>query len=260
MILFDGKTLSEKILSDLRIKISKINKPINLDIILVGDNPSSLKYVALKQAKAGSIGIGGQLHHLPADTPITDIATLIQKLNHDDSVTAFFLQLPLPQTKDPSFLLNQISPFKDADGLNSTSGIIPAVDKGITKLLEEYRISLAGKSVVIINDSLLIGQPLKKELEKQGAIVTLCNDQTQNLIHSTQNTDVLISATGVKNLITGPMVKEGIVAIDVGGGDIDFNGVSPKASYITPTFGGVGPMTIISLLENTYNLASNSLH
>jgi len=258
MILLDGKTLSEKILSDLRIKISKINKPINLDIILVGDNPSSLKYVALKQAKAGSIGIGGPLHYLPADTPITDIATLIQKLNHDDSVTAFFLQLPLPQTKDPSFLLNQISPFKDADGLNPTSGIIPAVDKGIIRLIEEYNIPLSGKNIFIINDSLLIGQPLKIELEKLDAKVTLCNEFTPNLESVTLTSDILISATGVKNLITGPMVKEGIVAVDVGGGDIDFNGVSPKASYITPTFGGVGPMTIISLLENTFNLAIQS--
>ena len=183
---------------------------------------------------------------------------MIQKLNHDDSVTAFFLQLPLPQTKDPSFLLNQISPFKDADGLNPTSGIIPAVDKGIIRLIEEYNIPLSGKNIIIINDSLLIGQPLKIELEKLDAKVTLCNEFTPNLESVTLTSDILISATGVKNLITGPMVKEGIVAVDVGGGDIDFNGVSPKASYITPTFGGVGPMTIISLLENTFNLAIQS--
>ncbi|PIU73612.1 bifunctional methylenetetrahydrofolate dehydrogenase/methenyltetrahydrofolate cyclohydrolase [Candidatus Shapirobacteria bacterium CG06_land_8_20_14_3_00_40_12] len=254
MVLLDGKTLSEKILSDLRIKISKINKSINLDIILVGDDPSSLKYVALKQAKAESIGIGGRLHHFSVNQPPATIFSLIDSLNLDSSVTGFFVQLPLPENYDKNFIVNSINPNKDADGLNPTSGIIPAVDKGIIRLLEEYQISLSGKSVVIVNDSLLIGQPLKKELEKQGAIVTLCNQKTTNLKSITLTSDILISATGVKNLITGPMVKEGIVAIDVGGGDIDFTGISPKASYITTTFGGVGPMTVASLLENTYEL------
>ena len=255
MILLDGKILSEKILLDLKSKIHHLKSTINLDIILVGDNPSSLKYVALKQAKAESVGIGGQLHRLPANASIADIATLIQKLNRDDSVTAFFLQLPLPQTKDPSFLLNQISIFKDADGLNPTSGIIPAVDKGIIRLLTEYKIPLLNKNIVIVNDSLLIGQPLKRELEKLGAKVTLCNEFTSDLKSATLTSDILISATGVKNLITADFVKEGIVAVDVGGGDLDFSGVSPKASYITPTIGGVGPMTVASLLENTYELA-----
>lgn len=255
MILLDGKTLSEKILLDLKSKIYNLKSKINLDIILVGDSPSSLKYVSLKQLSAEDIGIGGQLHHLPANTSTTTIATLIQKLNCDDSITAFFLQLPLPQTKDPSFLLNQISPLKDADGLNLASGIVPAVDKGIIRLLAEYKISLSGKNIVIVNDSRLIGRPLKKEFEKLGAKVTLCNDQTKNLTSIIYPSDILISATGVKNLITSPMVREGIVAVDVGSGDIDFATVSAKASYITPTFGGVGPMTVASLLETTYELA-----
>ena len=264
MILLDGKSLSEKILSDLSFVILSHTKScgrnlkfvINLDIILVGSDPSSLKYVALKQAKAESVGIGGQLHHLSADAPASDIESLISKLNQDKTVNAFFLQLPLPQTNNPTFLLNQISPLKDADGLNPSSGIIPAVDKGIIRLLEEYKIPLSEKNIVIVNDSLLIGQPLKRELEKLGASVSLCNEFTPDLKSVTLTSDILISATGVNNLITSDSVKEGIVAIDVGGGDIDFTGVSAKASYITPTFGGVGPMTVACLLENTYELAT----
>jgi methylenetetrahydrofolate dehydrogenase (NADP+)/methenyltetrahydrofolate cyclohydrolase len=256
MILLDGKLLSEKILSNLKSKIHNLKSIINLDIILVGDDPSSLKYVVLKQAKAESVGIGGQLHHLPADSPIAEIESLILTLNRNTSVTGFFLQLPLPRTSDPSPLLNMISPLKDADGLNSSSGIIPAVDKGIIRLLEEYKINLTGKKIAVINDSLLIGQPLKKEFEKLNAQITICNKNTSDLKSITLISDVLISATGIKNLITANMVKEGIIAIDVGGGDIDFAAVSLKASFITPTFGGVGPMTVASLLETTYELAT----
>lgn len=259
MTLLDGKTLSEKILIDLKTKIQDLKSAINLDIILVGSDPSSLKYVTLKQAKAESVGIGGRLHHFSADESFDTVISLINSLNSDPSVTGFFVQLPLPENYDQNLIVNSINPDKDADGLNPASGIIPAVDKGIIRLLEEYKINLSGKSVVIINDSLLIGQPLKKELEKQGAMVTLCNDKTQNLASVTRLSDILISATGVKNLITSDYVKEGMVAIDVGGGDIDFSGVSPKASYITPTFGGVGPMTVASLLENVFDLATNSL-
>jgi methylenetetrahydrofolate dehydrogenase (NADP+)/methenyltetrahydrofolate cyclohydrolase len=254
MILLDGKTLSEKILSDLKSKIYHLRSTINLDIILIGDSPASLKYVSLKQAKAESIGIGGRLHHFSVSEPPATIFSLIDSLNFDSSVTGFFVQLPLPENYDNNLIVNSIDPSKDADGLNPTSGIVPAVDRGIVRLLTEYKILPSNKNIIIVNDSLLIGQPLKKEFEKLGGKVTLCNEFTSDLGSTTLTSDILISATGVKNLITAPMVKEGIVAIDIGGGDIDFAGVSAKASYITPTFGGVGPMTVISLLENTYDL------
>lgn len=256
MQLLDGKTLSEKILSNLKDKISQFSGIINLDIVLVGNDLSSLKYVALKQAKAESVGIGGQLHHFSVGESPDKVISLIKSLNLDSSVTGFFVQLPLPDNYNQEFILNSINPDKDADGLNPSSEIIPAVDKGIIRLLEEYKISLSGKNVVIVNDSLLIGRPLKKELEKLGAQVILCNEATSDLKSITLTSYILISATGVKNLITVDMVKEGIIAVDVGGGDIDFAGVSTKASYITPTFSGVGPMTVASLLETTYELAT----
>lgn len=254
MILLDGKTLSQRILSDLSLKIENCKLKINLDIILVGDNPASKKYIALKQQRALEIGIGGELHHLSVDTPQSEIINLVKKLNANPSVTGLFVQLPLPPNIHKDIVLNSITPFKDADGLVEDSGITPAVVRGITKLVDEYKLNFADKNVVIINDSQLIGQPLKRIFENRKSIVTLCNDSTQNLVEVTKTADLLISATGVNNLITADMVKDGVVAIDVATGDIDFESVSKVASYITPTIGGVGPMTVASLLQNTFDL------
>lgn len=255
MILLDGKTLSQQILSDLQLTIENLKLEINLDIILVGDDPSSLKYISLKQAKAQIVGIGGRLHHLQPDTQEKDLLTLINSLNQDPSVTGFFIQLPIPGFDNPSLFLSQILPQKDADGLNPNSGIAPAVVRGIITLLKNYQISLDQKNIVIINDSDLIGQPLKKIFNQFTANVTLLNRNSGPLSAYIQKADILISATGVKNLVTADMVKNGVTAIDVGGGDIDFDSVSKKSAYITPTFGGVGPMTVASLLQNTYDLA-----
>jgi methylenetetrahydrofolate dehydrogenase (NADP+)/methenyltetrahydrofolate cyclohydrolase len=149
--------------------------------------------------------------------------------------------------------LKAINPLKDVDGLNPASGVIPAVVVGIVKLLENYHIDFAGKNIVIVNDSDLIGQPLKRVLESKKGIVTICNDQTSNLQLVTQDADILVSATGVKDLITADFVKDGAVVVDAANGDVDFAPVSPKCSYITPTFGGVGPMTVACLLYNLVN-------
>jgi methylenetetrahydrofolate dehydrogenase (NADP+)/methenyltetrahydrofolate cyclohydrolase len=264
MILLDGKTLAEKKLIDLKLKIEKFQpkadsplaKEINLDIILVGEDPSSIKYVELKQKKAAEIGIGGQLYHLPENISLDELQKLIAALNQNPHTSAFFVQLPIPNLSDPSTVLNNILLQKDADGLNPNSGIYPAVVKGIVTLIENYQISFNQKNIVIINDSVLIGHPLQKFFSKYTSNITLLNHLSGDLKPHTQNADILISATGVKNLITADMVKDGVIAIDVAGGDIDFAAVSKKSSYITPTFGGVGPMTVASLLENTYTLAT----
>jgi len=256
MILLDGKTLSQKILSDLKLKIEDCKLKINLDIILVGDNPSSLKYIDLKQKRASEIGIAGQLYHLSDTTSPNSISELISNLNQKQDTTAFFIQLPIPNLPNPSILLNKILPQKDADGLNSNSGVSPAVVRGIISLLKHYQISFDNKNIVIVNDSALIGQPLKKYFSGFTSQIILLNDKTKNIKLHTLGADILISATGVKNLITADMVKEGVVVVDVAGGDIDFENVSKSSSYITPTFGGVGPMTVASLLENTYFLAT----
>ena len=256
MILLDGKTLSQKIISDLKSKIENYNSEINLDIILVGNDPSSIKYVELKQRKAGEVGIGGQLHHLPDNTSYDDLQKLTSSLNQNTNCTGYFIQLPIPNLSDPTTILNNILPQKDADGLNPNSGVLPAVVKGIITLLENYQISFDQKNIVIVNDSVLIGQPLQKFFGKYTQKITLLNHLSGDLKPYTLNADILISATGTKNIITADMVKERAVVVDVANGDVDFENVSKKCSYITPTFGGVGPMTVASLLENTYLLAN----
>jgi len=252
MQILDGQSLSQQITNDLINKIKSLKIIPTLAVVLVGDDPSSLKYINLKIKKSLKLNIPTQFHHLAQNTDQSTIIQLIKNLNQDPQTTAFFVQLPLP----PHIDKNQISPTKDVDGLNPTSKITPAVVLGIIKLLKYYKINFTDKKIVIINDSPLIGQPLKKYFEKQGAFVTLANDQTQNLNLLTSSADILISATGVKNLITADMVKQGSVVVDVASGDVDFDNVAPKTSYITPTFGGVGPMTVISLFENLLSLAS----
>lgn len=256
MILLDGKSLSEKILSDLKLKIEDCKLKINLDIVLVGDNPSSIKYIGLKQKRATEIGIGGQLYHFYDTISQNKILELFNKLNQETQTTGYFIQLPIPNIPDYSLFLNKINTHKDADGLNPNSGVTPAVVRGIISLLKHYQITFDQKNIVIVNDSVLIGQPLKKYFSDFTSQIILLNDQTKNLSPYTLKADILISATGTKNIITADMVKEGVVAVDVGGGDIDFENVSKKSAYITPTFGGVGPMTVASLLENTYDLAT----
>lgn len=255
MILLDGKKLASKLTLDLQQKMKSFQSKVNLDIILVGDDPSSLKYIDLKQKKAAEIGIGGQLYQLSVDQ-LSLLPNLISELNQKSETSAFFIQLPIPGCEDPSIFLKQILPKKDADGLNPVSGVYPAVVKGIITLLESYQISFTSKNIVIVNDSILIGQPLKKFFHQFTSQVTLLNHQSGDLKPYTSVADILISATGVKNLITADMVKKGAVVVDVANGDVDFTNVAPKCSYITPTFGGIGPMTVISLMENTYDLAS----
>jgi methylenetetrahydrofolate dehydrogenase (NADP+)/methenyltetrahydrofolate cyclohydrolase len=233
MILLDGKTLSQQILESI--------KPINksLHVIMVGDNLASIKYVSLKQKKCEEFGAKFTLHHLVDDSTLE---SLINQLNNDDSVDGFFIQLPIPHKN----LVNLISPHKDVDGLNPQSSYTSATVLGIIKLLENYHLDFVNKKVVILNDSDLIGQPLKKYFPN----AILCNDQTADIPSITKTADLLISATGVKNLVTADMVKDGAVVVDVASGDVDFEHVAPKCSYITPTYGGVGPMTIASLLYN----------
>lgn len=249
MILLDGKSLSEQILSNLKADISRQSRAISLHVILIGDDPSSLKYVALKGKKCQEIGVNFVLHHLPLSTPQPEVEALIYNLNQDNQVTGFFVQLPLPAQLNKDLILSKISVDKDVDGLNPSSSFTPAVVVGIIKLLSHYHLDFSNKSVVILNDSDLIGQPLKKHFPQ----AVLCNDHTIDLSIITKTADLLISATGVKKIVTANMVKNGATVVDVASGDVDFNAVASHCSYITPTFGGIGPMTVASLL---YNLCS----
>lgn len=244
MIILEGRTLSEQILSSLNFPVDT-----SLHVILVGNDPSSLKYVSLKEKKCLQVGVKYHLHHLPESTTNSELSQLISALNNDPKVTGFFIQLPLPRHIDPN-IVDEISSQKDVDGLVQNSIFTPAVDVGIMALLKSTGINLSGKSAVIINDSKLIGIPLKKLLTSHGVSVTICNKFTQKLSEISRGADILISATGQKGLVTDEYIKPGAIVIDVGSGDVMFDEVKNKCSYITPPTGSVGPMTIACLLQN----------
>ncbi len=251
MILLDGKSLSQKILSGINISPS-----VCLHIILVGHNPASELYVAIKEKKCREIGLKCLVHRLEETVSQSDILSLITSLNDDPSVTGFFVQLPLPPHFNQPAIVQTIAPHKDVDGLNPNSGVLPAVVKGIIRLLDEYHLNFENKKVVVINDSQLIGQPLKTVFEKRRANVELLNDKTVDIKTHTLTADLLISATGVKNMVNADMIKSGAVVVDAASGDVDFQLVSEKCSYLTPTFGGVGPMTVASLIQSTIDLSN----
>ena len=274
MIILDGKILSQKILNNLSLEIGNlgINKP-TLDIIIVGSDPASQKYVSLKQQKAQSIGISGNVHQLDQNSTTEEVLSLVEKLNNDQNVSAFMIQLPLPSQINTQKVLSKIDPQKDADGLSpfnlgllfqkESTGIASATAWGIIKLLEEYQIDLNGKNAVIIGRSPEVSVPLFALLLGKNATVTICHSHTQNLKEICQKADILISSIGKAKFLNKDFVKEGAVIIDVGfsfysngkvSGDFDFDEVSQVAEFITPVPGGVGPMTIASLLFNTVQI------
>jgi len=275
MIILDGKITSQKILESLKQEITGKNLQINLDIVLVGDDPASLKYVELKQKVADSIGIGGQIHKLSKDSTTNQVISLINKLNDDNSVTGLMVQLPLPTPIDTNKVLFSIKPSKDADGLNPINlallfqkekiGIPSATSLGIMKLLEEYKIDISGKNAVIIGRSPDVSLPLFAQLMAKDCTVTICHSYTQNLSQITSQADILISAIGKPKFLDAEFVKKNAVVIDVGyatdpetgktSGDFNFEAIKEKVNYITPVPGGVGPMTVASLLFNTVEIS-----
>ena len=274
-ILLDGKTLSTKILIDLACRISAQNAKPKLAVIMVGDNPASQIYVKLKEKRAKAVGIEPLV--LPLDKNISQNALLehIDILNEDPAINAILVQMPLPEHIDAEQIVSRISPFKDVDGFNpinvgnlvsgSTPYAVPCTPLGIIKLLNEYKITIAEKNAVIIGRSNIVGKPMAQMLLDRNATVTICHSKTKNLKSFTQNADIIVSATGSPKLITADMIKQNAVIIDVGVsklengkicGDVDFENVSYLAGAITPNPGGVGPMTIAMLLENTFRLYS----
>ncbi len=259
MQLLDGKALSQQILSKLKLQVSSFQFPVSIHVVLVGENPASIKYIDLKQKAANSIGVKTVIHRFPADAKESEIVELFGKLNQDPKITGFFIQLPLPSQFNKDKLLSMIDPKKDIDGLNPQSNFIPAVAIGIVQLLDHYHLLTAGKTAVIINDSKLIGIPLKKLLENKKIKVKLCNEYTQNIPKICRGADIIISATGQKGLVTTDYIKPGAIVVDAAGGDVDFASVSPVCSYITPTYGGVGPMTVACLLDNFVKKSYNKM-
>ena len=271
-IILDGKKLRDKLLADLKIRIERLEHKPTLAVVLVGDDPASQIYVNNKKKAAENVGIKSIIINMPSTTGETELVQKIQALNNDNNVTAILVQLPLPKHINKNNIINSISPQKDADGFTTAnfgllfSGqkpyVYPCTPKGILLLLDEYNINLEGKHVVIIGRSNIVGRPLSQMILDRNATVTICHSRTQNLTNITKTADVLISAVGEK-IIEENMLKSDCIVVDVGifkdetgktRGDVDFENVSKIASYITPVPGGVGPMTIASLMLNTVEL------
>jgi len=272
-IVMDGKAVASQVKQTLKEEVEymkKVGVEPKIATVLVGDDPPSKVYLASKHRAAGEIGILSENHTLPGFSGEDEVADLIDGLNADPSVNGILLQLPLPQHLDGRRMIERISPHKDVDGLTSENmgllfygqaNLIPCTPRGVMELLHHYKIPIAGSRAVIINRSTLVGKPLLHLLLAEDATVTVCHSKSRDLLGITRQADILISAVGRRPQfsVTREMVRDGAVVIDVamnrvGGkllGDVDFEGVSPKASYITPVPGGVGPMTVIMLMENT---------
>ena len=270
-VIIDGKELAKKIRANLKIECEELKKKnINskLAVIMVGDDPASKIYVRNKSRACEDVGIEYEEYLLDANITQKELIELIQKLNNDKTVNGILLQSPIPSNLDINEAFRTISSEKDVDGFNPVNvgklvlnqdTFVSCTPYGIMKMFEEYNIDLTGKNVVILGRSNIVGKPLIHCCLNKNATVTSCHSKTQNLAQKAREADILISAIGKANFVTEDMVKENAVVIDVGinrldngkiTGDVDFENVKEKASYITPVPGGVGPMTIAMLMNN----------
>ena len=271
--IISGTELSKKIKSDVANKIEHYRaqgkRAPGLAVILVGDDPASQVYVRNKIKACDEVGIKSFLCKLPAESTFDEVAGTIRYLNENPDVSGMILQLPLPKHLDENSLLDLIDPEKDVDGCHyvqkgrlwtGRDSLVACTPYGVMKLLEYYDISLQGKNAVVIGRSNLVGKPLAQLLLDANCTVTICHSKTQNLAEITSRADIVCVAIGKAKFLTSDMVKNGAVVIDVGMdrdengklcGDVDFDSVAPKCSFITPVPGGVGPMTVTMLLANT---------
>ena len=268
--------IKEKLKQDIEDNFyAKNHSAPKLVVIIVGDDPASQVYVAGKAKACAQVGIASQIFRLQKDTKERELAKLIRQLNKDKTVDGILLQLPVPEQINAQKMIDLISPQKDVDGLTKTnlgkllsnddSGLFGCTPSGIITLLKYYKVDLVGKDVVIINRSLLVGKPLALMFLNENSTVTICHSKTKNLKEKTLKADIVVVAIGKKNFLTADMVKEGAIVVDVGinrdenskklCGDADYDGLFEKCSLITPVPGGVGPMTITTLLQNTYKTA-----
>lgn len=266
--LLDGKKLANKIRGELAKKVKENELKPNLAVILCGNNEASKIYVNIKSRYCKEVGIDFQEYYLSEDVSEKELLELIEKLNNDKNINGILVQYPVPKQIDLQKVANKILPEKDVDGFNpynigllniGNPNFIPCTPYGIMKLFEEYNIDLVGKKAVIIGRSNVVGKPMAECLLNAGATITVCHSKTEDLKAELLNADIIISSAGKRNLVTADMVKDGAIVIDVGTnrdengkicGDVDYENVKNKASYITPNPGGVGPMTVAMLLNN----------
>ena len=269
--ILNGKELAKKIRTNLKVEVEELKKQKKypkLAVIMVGNDQASSIYVKNKSKACDEIGIDFEEYLLPEETTMQELLSLITKLNEEKEIKGILLQSPIPAHLDIQKAFETINPKKDVDGFHPISvgqacigqdTFIPCTPLGIVRLLEEYKIPIKRKNVVILGRSNIVGKPLMQCMLKKNATVTICHSKTRNIQEITKQADILIVAIGKPKFITEEMVKENAVVIDVGMnrlengklcGDIDFEGVEKKASYITPVPGGVGPMTIAMLMQN----------
>lgn len=283
MKILDGKKTSNDIKEEIAAVVTQMKargeKVPHLAAVLVGENGASLTYVNSKVKSCERIGFDSTLVRLPEDISEKDLLAKIDELNNDDAIDGFIVQLPLPKHINEEKVLLAVHPDKDVDGFHPTNfgrmaldmpSFIPATPFGIMELLKRYNIETSGKHTVVIGRSHIVGRPISILMSQKGnpgdSTVTLTHSRTKNLEEITKNADIIVSALGVPNFLKAEMVKDGVVVIDVGitrvkdesakkgyriVGDVDYEAVAPKTSYITPVPGGVGPMTIAMLLKNT---------
>ncbi|MEM2963034.1 MAG: bifunctional 5,10-methylenetetrahydrofolate dehydrogenase/5,10-methenyltetrahydrofolate cyclohydrolase [Candidatus Anstonellales archaeon] len=269
--ILDGRAISKKIISDVALEIKNERAKITLAVVLVGEDAASKIYVRKKEEACREAGIISIRRELPSNTSEDALLKLISELNFDRKVDGILVQLPLPPHINERHICSAIAPEKDVDCANPENvgkfylgefSLAPCTPKGIIELLESYKINLAGKSVSIIGRSNTVGKPLAMMMLSRDATVTIAHSKTKNLEKHTANADVVVSATGKIGLIKGEMIKRGAIVVDVGinrvgkkvYGDVDFESASKKAGWISPVPGGVGPMTVAALIQNTYYL------
>ena len=274
--ILDGKAVSAHVREQVKAEVEALAKqgvPVGLAVIIVGDDPASRTYVNNKKKACAAAGIRSEEYALPADTTQEELLALVETLNKKPAVNGILCQLPLPAHLDEKAVIAAIAPEKDVDAFHAVNvghimigdyAFLPCTPAGIMEMLRYYDIDIAGKNCVVIGRSNIVGKPMAMLLLQQNGTVTICHSKTRDLAAHTRNADILVAAVGIPHFVTADMVKAGAVVIDVGMdrdengklcGDVDFAGVEPKASYITPVPGGVGPMTIATLLKNTVTAA-----
>ncbi len=274
--IIDGKLLSQKLKDQVKINVenfqSTYNRKVSLAVILVGENPASQVYVRNKIKACEYTGINSLSYKLDENATEEEVILLVKKLANDDSVDGILVQLPLPKHISEDRVLSEIPPIKDVDGFTSINignlllgkpCTVSCTPQGVITMLKSENIPLSGKKAVVIGRSNIVGKPVSLLLLRENCTVTICHSKTENISKICREADIIIAALGRANFVTEDMVKEGAVVIDVGinrtenglKGDVDYDNVFNKASFITPVPGGVGPMTIATLMENTYKCA-----
>lgn len=274
--IIDGKVVSQFVKDEVKKEVSALGEKgvsVGLAVIIVGNDPASRIYVNNKKKACEATGIISEEYALPEDTTMDELLALIKELNAKKSINGILCQLPLPKHLDEKAVIENIDPIKDVDAFHAVNtghimigdySFLPCTPAGIMEMLKYYNIEIEGKECVVIGRSNIVGKPMAMLLLQKNGTVTICHSRTKNLKEVTSRADILVAAVGIPYFVTADMVKDGAVVIDVGMdrnkegklcGDVDFAEVEKKASYITPVPGGVGPMTIATLMKNTVTAA-----